>query len=193
MDGSLHFKADHLMIPSYIYSHKGLIPRWACDFLRRELLINRKVNKLQDYARIYISREKAQHRKVINEDEIMDLLEPYGFKRVILELEPVSRQIEIFHSAKIVVAPLGAGLTNLLFSNPETKVIELFSPTWVRPVFRLISHHMGLDYYYILGEKIPELYKVDDYRRMWNDIFVNPKKLKDALSCVLSKGEICDE
>lgn len=187
-DKELQFKANHLIIPSYIFSYKGIIPRWACNFLRSELLLKRKVEKLQGYERIYISREKARHRKVTNEDEVMAFLEPYGFKRVFLESEPVARQIEIFHSAKIVVSPLGAGLTNLLFSNPGTKVIEFFSPTWVRPVFRLISHYMGFDYYYFLGKPIPVEYKYNDYRQLMDDITVDLDKLKDALFAI-SKGE----
>lgn len=181
-DTNLHFKANHLIIPSYIQSVKGIYPKWACDFLRKELLLKRKVKKIQGYERIYISREKAQHRKVTNEDEVMSLLKQYGFKRVILESEPVTRQIELFHSAEIVVSPLGAGLTNLLFSKPGTKVIEFFSPTWVRPVFRLMSHYMGLDYYYFMGEPIPVKYKFNDYRQLGDDITLNIDKLENALS-----------
>ena len=182
---NLHFKATHLVIPSFIFSFKGIIPEWACDFLRRELLLKRKVKKLQGYERIYISREKARHRKVKNEEEVMDLLKIYGFKRVFLESEPVTRQIELFHSAQIVVSPLGAGLTNLMFCNPGTKVIEFFGPTWVRPCFRLISHYMGLDYYYFMGEPIPVKYEFNDYRQLVDDITVNLDKLKDALASVM--------
>ena len=35
-------------------------------------------------------------------------------------------QVELFHNAEIIVAAHGAGLTNILFSEPGTKVYEIF-------------------------------------------------------------------
>lgn len=177
---TLCLKANHLIIPSYIIV-KGMMPKWACDFLRRELLLNRKVEKIHGYERIYISREKAQRRKVKNEDEVMELLKPYGFKCVFLESEPLTRKIELFHSAQVIVAPHGAGLTHLIFCNPGTKVIEFFNPAWMRQSFRLISQYLGLDYYSFLGKESSSPYEVNDYRRLGDDIFVEKEKLIHAL------------
>ena len=36
----------------------------------------------------------------------------------------------IFNSAKIIVAPSGGGMANIIFSRPETKVISIDSPTF---------------------------------------------------------------
>src|SRR5690606_36018619 len=123
--------------------------KWACDFLRQELLVN--TEKIPGYERIYISRMNANHRKLENHDEVLRVLTAYGFRQVILEKEPVRRKIQIFNSAKIIVAPHGAGLTNLVFCEPGTKVIELFNPNWMLPCYWMISNHMDLDYYYLRG------------------------------------------
>lgn len=149
---NLILQAKELVIPSYTGSSLGLVPKWACDFLREELLLKRNVEKLAGYERIYISRVMASHRKVVNEKEIMNVLAPLGFKHIILENESIVRKIQIFHSANVVIAPHGAGLTNLLFCNPGTKVIELFSPNWMVSCFKMISHYYGLDYYELMGK-----------------------------------------
>lgn len=148
----LIIKGKELIVPSYTGSSLGFAPNWACDFLRNELLLKRNIEKLSGYERIYISREKAKHRKVTNENEIMKILEPLGFKRIFLENEPVMRKIQIFHSADVIVSPHGAGLTNLLFCRPETKVIEFFSPNWILFCFKKISEYVGLKYYYLTGK-----------------------------------------
>jgi hypothetical protein len=64
----------------------------------------------------------------------------------------VERKIQIFNSAEVVIAPHGAGLSNLIFCNPGTKVIEIFHPNWMLPSFWMISHYMNLDYYFLLGK-----------------------------------------
>lgn len=158
---SLILQAKELVIPSYTGSSLGFVPKWACDFLRKELLLNRKVEKIAGYERIYISRGMAGHRIVVNEKEIMDILTPLGFKHIILENEPVARKIQIFHSADVVIAPHGAGLTNLLFCNPGTTVIELFSPNWMLSCFKMISSYYGLNYYELMGKGIRYPSRVD--------------------------------
>ncbi len=149
---NLIIQAKELVAPSYTGSSLGIVPKWACHFLRNELLLNRKVEKLAGYERIYISRDLASHRKVINEKEVMDFLTSLGFKFILLEHEPIVRKIQIFHSANVVIAPHGAGLTNLLFCSPGTKVIELFSPNWMLSCFKMISQYLGLDYYELTGK-----------------------------------------
>lgn len=158
---NLILQAKELVIPSYTGSSLGIVPKWACDFLRQELLINRKVKKIAGYERIYISRKMANHRNVVNEKEITDLLVPLGFKSIILENEPIVRKIQIFQSADVVIAPHGAGLTNLLFCNPGTTVIELFSPNWMLSCFKMISNYYGLNYFEVMGKGICYPNRVD--------------------------------
>ena len=85
---------------------------------------------------VYISRKKACgligsaseniiRRHIINEDELFDKLQDLGFEKFYLEDYDVEKKIEIFNTAKIVVSPNGGGLTFSLFSNKETKIIEI--------------------------------------------------------------------
>lgn len=54
-------------------------------------------------------------------------------------------QIVLFHNAEIIVAPHGAGLVNLLFARPGTKVIELFQ-AHEDDTYWYLSQVIGLDH-----------------------------------------------
>ncbi|WP_127586760.1 glycosyltransferase family 61 protein [Paenibacillus koleovorans] len=148
----LHLQAQKLIVTSRV-SYKEFYPKWSCDFVRNELLAAAEAS-VQDgtpKTRIYISREGASKRKVTNEAAVMKRLAPYGFHTVRLETMSLKEQIHLFRSADVILAPHGAALTNLIFARPGTKVIELFSPDYVKKYYWVISSHYQLDYYYLIG------------------------------------------
>lgn len=103
--------------------------------------------------KIFISRAFAKKgRRVLNETALMRALAPLGFESFVLEHLPIERQIDIFRSARFVVAPHGAGLANLIFSR-ATNVLELFSSGYVVPHFYLLSKSLGHRYRYLLGDQ----------------------------------------
>jgi capsular polysaccharide biosynthesis protein len=53
-------------------------------------------------------------------------------------------QILLFQSAEFIISPHGAGLANLLFCEPGTKVIELMPVAEMRPFFWMISDKLDL-------------------------------------------------
>ncbi len=89
--------------------------------------------------RIYISRNDSlkTRRRVDNEQDVMDLLGAYGFRRVLLSELSLVEQIGLFRSAEAVIGPHGAGLVSTVYCRPKTKVVELWplgfpavSPFW---------------------------------------------------------------
>lgn len=75
--------------------------------------------------RLFVSRALVERRHITNEAELLKVLEPHGFEKVHPETLSVSEQIELFASAEVVIGAFGTGLTNLIFSPPNTLVIEL--------------------------------------------------------------------
>ena len=86
-----------------------------------------KISSGDTSSKIYVSRQKAARRQVINEDELVETLAHFGYKKVCLEDLTQPEVIRLFGSAQYIVAPHGAGLANLIFANPGAKVHELFS------------------------------------------------------------------
>lgn len=184
-----HLKAKQLVLPS-LPSEPAQIPEWVCEFIRKEFLLERGGNPINKWERIYISRNKAKHRRVLNEDKVLSFLEKLGFKNLVLESLSVTEQAKIFAEAKVVVAPHGGGLTNIVFCKPGTKVIEIFSPNYLSLSYWQISNHIGLDYYYLLGQglapKLPEdmsyyLQRKDFLADLQKDILINIKNLEKLM------------
>jgi capsular polysaccharide biosynthesis protein len=150
---SFHIKADRLVVSPLPRLRGGSMPKWVCDFLRSEFLSSKTIKKLDRQERIYITRADAGHRRVKNETDLISFLIKFGFKSITLNSMSVVEQALLFSSATAIVAPHGAGLTNTVFCNPGTKVIEFFSPNYLHPAYWRISNHVGLEYYCFLGEK----------------------------------------
>lgn len=128
IEGDCIVKASILIIPSvpFIPSKSPVFPYWLKKFIRNTFLIKKDEHDSCDSPeRIYISRSKANIRRISNENDLIKLLKKNGF--VILNLEdlPVHEQAEFFCNAKIIIGPHGSGFSNLIFSNPGTCIVEI--------------------------------------------------------------------
>jgi len=148
-----HCQAKQLIVPSYP-SSPSWMPQWVCQWLRK-VFSNQRDTQVKGGDRLYITRKAATNRRIINESAVTDLLSQFGFQCVALEVLSVVEQAALLANAEVVISPHGGGLTNTVFCQPGTKVIEIFSPNYVYPCYWLISNLLKLDYYYLTGI-IPE-------------------------------------
>ncbi|MEH7084168.1 glycosyltransferase family 61 protein [Neobacillus drentensis] len=146
-DEKTHLSIKNLIIPSQYY----VTPKWACDFIRNKFLPP-NTNFEKGNKKIYITRNGAgtSNRKILNEDVIFNYLKNDGFERYELEKISIADKAKLFAQADFVIAPTGAGLTNLVFCNPGTKVIEIFPSNFLNPHYYLISQLYNLDYHHII-------------------------------------------
>ena len=158
------------------------IPLWIKDAYANYLA---KIN-IPNEKRIFISRKMATNRHIANEDEIINIVKEHHFEVVILENLSVSEKINLFKSAKFIVSIHGAGLGNLLFCNPKTTVLEIISRDYLDSHFRMISHIMGLDYHYIVGEPII----TENLTPVTEDLYLDPTLFKLSLGNWFNKNFI---
>ncbi len=180
-----HIQAKELVVPSYP-SYLGWLQPWGLKFLREVFLKGITNNKSDFSERIYIGRGNARYRRVMNESEVVEILKQFGFTYITPESMSLENQIAIFAHAKIIVAPHGSGLTNIVFSNPGTKVIELFSPHYLRYYYWHISRLLGLDHYFLIGETF-SCYPIRNIMyesSLVEDILVNLDSLNQMLKVV---------
>lgn len=104
---------------------------------------------------VYISRKKAGKRRIVNEDELLPLLTSYGFVVYYAEDHTLSEQVNTFSDAAMVIAPHGAGLTNILHCKPGTKVLEIFDSTVVRRCYRSLAQTLSLHHSCYLATHVP--------------------------------------
>ncbi len=76
-------------------------------------------------SRLYISRKKAGRRHLVNEEQLFPILSKYGFVPVFLEDMEIRDQIRLFRKATHVIAPHGAGLSNIVFAPLSTRILEI--------------------------------------------------------------------
>ena len=102
--------------------------------------------------RIYISRsnpKKNTARQISNEQELTAMLSNHGFKTVYMENFSFLDQISIMNFAKYIIAPHGAGITNTMFSKPQSYLLELVNIDWQKTCFAEIAERMAINYYRI--------------------------------------------
>lgn len=75
--------------------------------------------------RIFISREDSPKRCMTNEQDVIEILDKYGFEKVVLTGMTIKEQVELFSNCEAVVAAHGAGLTNIGFCQEDTLVVEI--------------------------------------------------------------------
>lgn len=159
-----HITADRLIVPSRV----DRATPWMCQTLRRLFLQPDILGSIVPHDRLYISRDRAHYRRVVEDERLSSwLVRTHGFKIVLLETLSFAQQVALLARAKVVVAPHGAGLTNLIFCQPGTIVVELFSPRYVPSYFWEIADLMNLQHYHLVGEPLathPDPQAIEGYQ-----------------------------
>lgn len=173
--GDVIIQADTLIVPSvpFIPCKGTPLPAWLKKFLNDLFVKPGSLNVSEPF--IYISRSKARNRQVTNEAEVIDFLKTHGFKIVYLEDISVFEQAELFHQAKIIIGPHGSGFANLIFAQPNTKIIEIdhdcASP---RSFYRRFSEIMACSYHPFYVDTV-----IEDH--LEDDLTVDIKKLQSLI------------
>jgi capsular polysaccharide biosynthesis protein len=88
-----------------------------------------------------------------NEHDLITSLQVLGFQALSMEDYTLNEKAWILKRAEIVIGPSGAGLNNVVFCEPETKVIELRVRPYPTPETWDIANRRGLAFYEVLPEK----------------------------------------
>ncbi|MBW7467517.1 hypothetical protein ABID22_002970 [Pontibacter aydingkolensis] len=172
-----HFQADTLFASTFVRNIEH-IPSWACQFLRDKFLPTAQ-KIINSPKRIYISRQDSDVRNVANEPEVVELLNKYGFQPVVLSDFTFSEQVALFASAEFVVSPHGAGLTNLVFCQKGTQVIELFAQEYTPVLYADLASKVRLNYSYLQSYTHPVAQTLRE--AMHKSIHVQLDKLKELV------------
>lgn len=101
---------------------KHLYPKSIFNFLQKEMS---QYKKTRNKRKVYLSREDALDRKVLNQNELDIFLKDNNFETVIASKLTVKEQIQLFQNIEILITPHRAGIVNTIFSE-NIKIFELF-------------------------------------------------------------------
>jgi hypothetical protein len=123
----------------------------AIEWLRGRLL-PRATPPPTKSRRIYLTRRDVPKRRVLNEPEVSHFLKRHGFESICPGDLSFAQQVGLFRDAKVVVAPHGAGATNMIFAAEGAVLIELFGSNYVNGCFWAIANARNQKYAFLTEE-----------------------------------------
>lgn len=177
-----HLLGQELIVPSFP-GDLDWVPSHTTQFLRQHFLPEQQPPAPSGIKHLYVSRSRSSYRHVLNEAAVLDCLTPLGFATVYLEELTVREQAQLFAHAEVIISAHGSGLTNLVFCQPGSKIIELFSPNYVRTDYWMVSQDLRLEHYYILGRQVSNqpLRQLMYQSPLMEDIYVELSSIRSAL------------
>lgn len=154
------------LISGVVRAHVIYLPRGACcgiaqipetQIFSHHLRSSLRQTKEQQQNLVLIRR--SRNRFFLQRNEVAQLMETvakdFGLNFYIFKdnpLPPVEEARRQFNRAAIVIGPHGAGLSNLLFCQPGTLVVEgLCNPPHTNMCYTRLAQLLGLRYYALLS------------------------------------------
>lgn len=179
---SSHFSADRILASTW---HGQSATPMRVQAIREGIVFMNRSSIRTNPKRIYISRTSSRVRRIENEGQLIRVLRSYNFKVLHLEAMTVEDQIAAYRSAEIIVAPHGAGLANLCFCNPGTRVLEITTPFRVLSLFTRLANAAGLEFHLHLGNPAGKKWIRGDTAVGDSNILVSLDKFEAALVPIL--------
>jgi capsular polysaccharide biosynthesis protein len=174
-------EAEHLVVPwtniGDFAAHPCLGAWFAGPFVARL-----GVGPVRERVRLYLDRTAGRNRRLVNEAAVIDALAPLGFTAVRPEAMTLAAQASLFARAECVVAPHGAGLTNLLFAPPGCAVLELHMDAYVHWCFHRLAALLGQRYECVIGRALGP-HDANPHARSWS---VSPMHVRAAVETMLA-------
>jgi hypothetical protein len=180
-----HIRSDQIIITTHPWQiSKNVLkdienlPIWISEWLKKKFLSHKSHKDLPK--KFYIDRSDSKSnlknfRYIINENELKNFLKDKGFEFVRLSELSFREELKIFNNAETVVGLQGAGLTNLIWSNNKTKIIELRS-NLTNKLYENLAKENKINFDKL--ESTPKDYVVADH---YGSIEVDIKKLEKIL------------
>jgi hypothetical protein len=130
----------------------------------------------KSYEKVFICRGRASKRRRYNEQELLDLAQKYGFEPIYPEELPIEEQINIYHRAKVIIAAGGAALCNLIYCQPDCKLIILCGSHLATSLFSSLI--------LMKGGKVIELYNDGKSKGYQGDFYINLLEFENAIKLV---------
>jgi hypothetical protein len=176
-----NWKIKELVFPALSYFE---ISKDECNFLSKIVKKHTSLVPIR-YDKIYISRrDSTDSRNLINEIEIEDYLKVKGYKIILMSKLSLSKKIEIFTNAKIIITPLGAGIQNVYFCKKvNAKVILIGTRRYFHQKYFLqLSYFKKINLFFIPCVELTSY--THDFGYLHSSFYLDLEILKEALSRV---------
>lgn len=173
-----HYQADYMFfVPRIRYHELGI------NFLRNHFIP--KKNEGDNQRRIFLSREDAEFRKIVEKDDFNEVLARKQYEQVCFNGLSIKDQAKIINDSDSIIGIHGAGLGNLIFAEKGTTVIEILDDAFVNVNYWFYCNIIGLDYISVIGKSVKTPCSIERNRPGFDDISLSKqlmKKIEGAMS-----------
>jgi capsular polysaccharide biosynthesis protein len=175
-DGS-NWQFDRLIVPSFLAP--GGHSRRQIQWLRGNLFSSFDIEQNEaGKRRLYISRQDATRRRLLNEDDIENYLHKLGFETVLPGELSLKDQLLLFNEAEVICGTSGSGMTNHVFAPPQASVIEMQPDSYINRAHWFSSNACGQSYAFAIGSSESD----------HHDYHLPLEKLEQALKLIVHDG-----
>jgi len=148
---------NHYLVRSlYVIDPVARSGNYNCKTIKKvqeKLLLCHKV--LNNPRRLYISRRYAHRRRLEAEEVLEARLSHYGITTVYPEELTIEMQMKIFRSCSLLIGLHGGGLTNIIYMNKNTSLIEIrLKNDSLNNCYFSLASCLGINYYYIEADSV---------------------------------------
>ncbi|TDO23147.1 glycosyltransferase family 61 protein [Pedobacter duraquae] len=123
IDSHAHYKCEQLIFTNKLVNDQ-MINQWCVKGLRQLFCVENIVTDPLASRSIWITRHGSGSREIIWEDRFLRQFP--DIDRIDLSILTAEETIKTMQEASVVIAPHGAGLSNIYLCRPDTEVIELY-------------------------------------------------------------------
>lgn len=95
---------------------------------------------------LWLRRGQAGHRPAVAEEQVLEQLQVDGVVSVDSATLSVRQQAEVVAKAKLLIAPHGGAMANMVFASSGATVLELHHPQYRPPYFQNLAQARGVRY-----------------------------------------------
>lgn len=165
-----YVSAENLILPYYLAGSGHIRPD---KVLKLKHFFLDKISSKTSIKRIYASRATQNNRKISNEKEVVNLLIQKGFEIVYFENYTFEEQVSLVKNADFLVSSHGANMTNLMFMQSNTSVLELIKEINPNFCYWGLASSVNVNYYYQLCAEVNH----DDLEVDLNKLQTNLKRM----------------
>lgn len=175
-------QTEKALIPSFPGTLRNA-PGWLPEFYRNHAL---PPDLPPPHRRLYVSRA-GYTRNPVNIKAVKNILHRHQFE--IIDAKNMSQKqiMYQFSQAAIVVGAHGAGLTDIVFCQPHTKLLELVPTDHVQPYYYTLANAANMTYSCLVcrstNQRGKKAYGPSPY-----DFYVNADELEHALTSLIQKA-----
>jgi hypothetical protein len=147
-------KVERMLLPSYVVPRANChMPQQYYDFVKNTAFARLGLPpKPEPRERIYVSRAGVKHRRLLNEDALIALLQRYGFRSVLLTDMKFRDQVDLFRRAEAVVTMEGSNCADIMFAG-KIKLFILYPNRQPNTHWFTCAKGLGQEHFFIAGEQ----------------------------------------